>query len=293
VTLTAIGKAAKGIPPPDMTLTIYVDGSPVKTQSYPAVTLGKEYSLSATEERAGDHSAYAAMLLSNPVGSKQYTSVPVLFTVKPRFNILVHSLAVERASCKVIVHSFTYPAIPGYPDIANYVDVDFEIVDLGTANYVRIDQMHISGGQVAGTFGLGRYQQRFTAPPWTAITSIGFAFMIDQYSGVWTATAPVGGVYPAVYEKLMADGFRLTYDIETGSLGSYSNVKLLFRYAGTTTGGLVTTIPAGSRATAVFKTAIGYPDMIYFLANQVPISQWQIPVSQLPIREQYLPTVLV
>jgi hypothetical protein len=80
-TITLTGKALAGVPAPNMYLAIYVDDALLKDTTYTSVTLNQPYTLTAQYDKPGDHKAYGKMVLSNPLGSKEYVTDVISFTV--------------------------------------------------------------------------------------------------------------------------------------------------------------------------------------------------------------------
>jgi len=77
-TVKVNGVCTAGYPAPQMVLELYDNGVKRKTMTVPSVTLGQTYSLSETMGAAdvGDHVVYGRMVLTNALGSWEFTTSP-------------------------------------------------------------------------------------------------------------------------------------------------------------------------------------------------------------------------
>jgi len=84
VIIKVTGLATHGVPPPNMELSLSIDGSllpgEMKTIHY-GVQLAKEYYFEQPYDRSGDHTTYAAMRLSNELGTFFLKSGTIGFTI--------------------------------------------------------------------------------------------------------------------------------------------------------------------------------------------------------------------
>ena len=79
--ITVNGVCTAGFPAPDMLLELYDNGVLSTSISIPNVILGSTYTLPQAIGAIGAHSVYGRMVLTNPLGSYEFTSDPVDFDI--------------------------------------------------------------------------------------------------------------------------------------------------------------------------------------------------------------------
>jgi len=82
-TINVNGLCTAGFPIPSMVLELYDNGVIRKTTTVPSVVLGTTYNLSETMGSAdiGDHAVYGRMVLSNELGSYEFTTDTQSFSI--------------------------------------------------------------------------------------------------------------------------------------------------------------------------------------------------------------------
>jgi len=75
------GVCTAGFPAPDMVLELYDNDVNVQSLTVTGVLLGTPYSLPWTIGAIGTHTVYGRMVLTNPLGSYEFTSDPVTFDI--------------------------------------------------------------------------------------------------------------------------------------------------------------------------------------------------------------------
>jgi hypothetical protein len=82
-TIKVNGKCTAGFPVPSMLLELYDKGVKRKETTIAAVTLGTPYTLTDTMGAAdvGDHTVYGRMVLTNPLGSYEFTTATQSFSI--------------------------------------------------------------------------------------------------------------------------------------------------------------------------------------------------------------------
>ena len=82
-TINVNGKVTAGFPVPTMVIELYDNGVLRQTLTPPSVVLGTTYTLSETLAAAdvGDHTIYGRMVLSNELGSFEFTSAEQSFDI--------------------------------------------------------------------------------------------------------------------------------------------------------------------------------------------------------------------